>query len=126
MLFVRIRYLRDSKGDSHHSGFSAKLEAGLAPKAIQCDGASYGDIHDDRLIWTIGDEGISIRDLRTTNDESFFESKTMSLDTSHIMPAKTSRPYVWILLRGDILMTTLIVDGNLEQKQRLARNWNGY
>lgn len=115
MLFVRIQYLRDSKGDSHHSGISAKLEAGLAPKAIQCDGASYGDIHDDRLIWTIGDEGISIRDFSTTNDESFFESKTMSLDASHIMPAKTCRPYVGILLRGDMLMTTLIVDDNLEQ-----------
>lgn len=79
-----------------------------------------------RLIWTIGDEGISIRDLRTTNDESFFEPKTTSLDASHIMPAKTCRPYVWILLRGDILKTTLIVDDNLAQKHRLARKWNGY
>lgn len=95
--------------------FQENLKAGFATRAFRCDGASDWDIHGNRLIWSGGDEKISIR------DKSIIESEIMSLSTSHILPEKTFRPYVRILPGGDFLMTTLLVHQTLTETHRLSR-----
>lgn len=97
------------------------LEAGLATRAIRCDGASDWDIYENRLIWSREDEAISIRDLRTPDDKSILESETVSLNTSHTLPEKTRRPYIRSVPGGDFLMTTLLVKDTLEQSHQLRR-----
>lgn len=101
--------------------YQKNLEAGLATRAFRFDGASDWDIHGNRLIWSRGDETISIRDLRSSNDKSIIESEVMSLDVSQILPENTSRLYVRSLPGGDFLMTTLSIKQKLEETHRLTR-----
>ena len=101
--------------------FHENLKAGFATRAFRYDGISNWDIHGNRLIWSEGDDNISIRDLRNPDDKSIIESDIMSLNTSHVLPEKTCRPYVRILPGGDFLMTTLLVDHTLTGTHRLSR-----
>ena len=101
--------------------YQANLEVGLATRAIRCDGAIDWDLHENRLIWCGRSKVISIRDLRTPEDHSAIESKILGLDTSHILPGKTCRPYTRILPGGDFLVTTSLIEDILSQSQQLRK-----
>ena len=89
--------------------YQTNLEAGFATRAIRFDGAVGWDLRENRLIWSKGDEEISIRDLRTPDDKSIIDSGIISLDISHLLPDKTSRQYVRIIPGGDFLVMTLLI-----------------
>ena len=104
--------------------FQQNLEAGFATRAIRCDGASDWDIRGNRLIWSKGDEEVSICDLRTADNKSILESELLSLDTSHSLPEVTGRPYVRILPGGDFLITTLttfVIKDTIKETHQLRR-----
>ena len=101
--------------------YQESLEAGLATRAIRCDGASGLHVHDDRLLWYRADEALSIRDLRTADHRSITESDSMQLDVNHAMPDATCRRYVQIIPGGDFLMTTCVIKDNTKKTHRIRR-----
>lgn len=101
--------------------YQENLEAGLATRAIRCDGASDWHVHENRLLWCRTDEAPLIRDLRTADDKSITESDLINLDISHAMPKETSRRYVQMIPGGDFLMTTLLIKDTVKQAHQLTK-----
>ena len=98
--------------------YQENLEAGLATRAIRCDGASDWHVHENRLLWYRTDEAPSIRDLRTADDRSITDSNFINIDISHAMLEKTCRRYIQNIPGGDFLMT---IKDTVKQTHQLRR-----
>ena len=86
----------------HHES----LNAGLATRAMKCDGVHDWDLRNNCLVWSDTQGAVSTRCLRSTSNEPINNSETVDLEFRRFFPWPIKIEYVQIISKDEMLVTT--------------------